>query len=109
MRGGGNTFTVGDQTLKHITCNIYSCQYLNIWYSLYFSIFYPLTKGEYVMTCIVSETWHSFQIPIFSITVFYLPTDAQENCIKENIKIYLITAPAYFGLIIIRERIIRAC
>jgi hypothetical protein len=38
---------------------------------------------------------------------FYLPTDAQESCFKKNIKIYIKTAPTYFGLItIIRERII---
>ena len=45
------------------------------------------------------------------IKVFYLPTDAQENCFKKNIKIYIITASTYFGLItiIISERIIRAC
>jgi hypothetical protein len=36
----------------------------------------------------------------------YLPTDAQESFFK-NIKIYIKTAPKYFGLItIIRERII---
>jgi len=33
--------------------------------------------------------------------VFYLPTDAQENCFKKNIKIYIKTAPTYFGAIII--------
>jgi len=37
---------------------------------------------------------------------FYLPTDAQENCFKKNIKIYIKTTPACFGSItIIRERI----
>jgi hypothetical protein len=41
------------------------------------------------------------------IKVFYLPTDAQENCFKKNIKIYFKTAPTCFGTItIIRERII---
>jgi len=45
-----------------------------------------------------------------SIKVFYLPTDAQENCFKRNIKIYIKTAPTCFGLItIIRERTIWAC
>ena len=44
------------------------------------------------------------------IRVFYFPTDAQENCFKKNIKIYVKTTPTYFGLItIIRERISRAC
>jgi len=39
---------------------------------------------------------------------FYLPTDAQEKCFKKNIKIYIKTAPVYFGAItIVRERIIR--
>jgi hypothetical protein len=38
----------------------------------------------------------------------YVPTDAQESCFK-NIKIYIKTAPKFFGLItIIRERIIWA-
>jgi len=38
--------------------------------------------------------------------VFYLPTDAQENCFKKNIKIYIKTAPTCFGAItVIRERI----
>jgi len=33
------------------------------------------------------------------------PTDAQENCFKSSIKIYIKTAPTYFGVItIIRER-----
>jgi hypothetical protein len=44
------------------------------------------------------------------IKVFYSPTDAQVNCLKNNFKIYIETAPAFFGAItIIRERIIRAC
>jgi hypothetical protein len=35
------------------------------------------------------------------------PTDAQENCFKKSIKIYIKTAPACFGVItIIRERTI---
>jgi len=35
------------------------------------------------------------------------PTDAQENYFKRNIKIYIKTAPTYFGVItIIRERTI---
>jgi hypothetical protein len=36
----------------------------------------------------------------------FLPTDAQENCFKKNIKIYIKTAPTCFGAItIIRESI----
>ena len=46
---------------------------------------------------------------LFLSKFFYLPTDAQENCFKKNIKIYIKTAPTCFGTItIIRERIIRA-
>ena len=30
---------------------------------------------------------------------FYLQTDAQENCIKNNIKIYFKTAPTCFGAV----------
>jgi hypothetical protein len=46
------------------------------------------------------------------IKVFYLPTDAQVNCLKNNFKIYvkidIKTAPTCFGAItIIRERTIR--
>jgi len=38
--------------------------------------------------------------------IFYLPTDAQENCFKKNIKIYIKTAPTCFGtIIIIRKHI----
>jgi hypothetical protein len=41
---------------------------------------------------------------------FYLPTDAQENRFKNNIKIYIKTAATCFGSItIIRQRIIPAC
>jgi len=33
-----------------------------------------------------------------------LPTDAQEKCFKESIKIYIKTAPTYFGVFtVIRE------
>jgi hypothetical protein len=36
----------------------------------------------------------------------FLPTDAQENCFKNNIKIYIKTATTYFSAItIIRESI----
>jgi hypothetical protein len=42
-----------------------------------------------------------------SSKVFYLPTDAQENCFKKNIKIYIKTAPTCFSAITtIMERII---
>jgi hypothetical protein len=30
------------------------------------------------------------------IKVFYLPTDAQEDCFKKNIKIYIKTAPTFW-------------
>jgi hypothetical protein len=46
----------------------------------------------------------------YTFKVFYLPTDAQEKCFKRNIKIYIKTAPTWFGLItIIRECTIQAC
>ena len=51
--------------------------------------------------------FHSRTVHLDIIKVFYLPTDAQENCFKKNIKIYIKTAPTCFGAItIIRERII---
>ena len=53
-------------------------------------------------------------ILILSKFFFYLPTDAQVKCLKNNFKIYIKidikTAPTCFGAItIIRERIIRGC
>jgi hypothetical protein len=49
--------------------------------------------------------FHSRTVHLDSIKVFYLPTDAQENCFKKNIKIYNKTAPICFGAItIIRKR-----
>jgi hypothetical protein len=49
----------------------------------------------------------SFKI-VFNIKVFYLPTNAQENCFKKNIRIYIKTAPTCFGfIIIIRECIMQ--
>jgi len=43
------------------------------------------------------------------IKVFYLPTDAQENCCKKNIKIYIKTAPTCFGEIAIIRECVWAC
>jgi hypothetical protein len=49
--------------------------------------------------------FHSRTVRLYIIKVFYLPTEAQENCFKKNIKIYIKTAPTCFGAItIIRER-----
>jgi hypothetical protein len=51
--------------------------------------------------------FHNRTVHLHVIKVFYLPTDAQENCFKKNIKIYIKTAATCFGAItIIRERII---
>jgi hypothetical protein len=45
-----------------------------------------------------------------SIKVFYSPTDAQVNCLKNSFKIDIKTAPTCFGAVtIIRERTVRAC
>jgi len=53
--------------------------------------------------------FHSRTVHLDIIKVFYSPTDAQENCFKKNIKIYIKTAPTCFGAItIIRERILWA-
>jgi hypothetical protein len=67
--------------------------------------------GPYAILPVFHE--RSSLTPVFklllSLGVFYLPTDAQENCFKKNIKIYIKTAPTCFGLITIsRERTIRA-
>ena len=41
---------------------------------------------------------------------FYLPTDAQLNCLKNNFKIDIKTAPTCFGVItIIRGSTIQSC
>ena len=54
-----------------------------------------------------SGNFHSHTMHLDIIKVSYLPTDAQENCFKKNIKIYIKTAPIRFGAItIIREHII---
>jgi hypothetical protein len=54
--------------------------------------------------------FHSCTVHLDIIKVFYLPTDAQDNWFKKNIKIFSKTAPTCFGaLTIIRERIIQAC
>jgi len=50
--------------------------------------------------------FHNRTLHFDIIKLFYLPTDAQENCFKNNIIIYIKTAPTCFGAItIIRERI----
>jgi len=58
------------------------------------------------MYCILNKIMEFFwsYLPNYNVTnVFYLPTDAQEDFIK-NIKIYIKNAPTCFGLItIIRE------
>jgi len=33
------------------------------------------------------------------LSKFYLPTDAQLNCLKNNFKIYIKTAPTYFSAV----------
>ena len=33
------------------------------------------------------------------IKIFHPPTDAQVNCLKNNFKIYIKTAPTYFGAV----------
>jgi hypothetical protein len=53
------------------------------------------------------EQVHSRTQHLDIIKVCYLPTDAQEDCFKRNIKIYIKNAPTWFGLIpVIRERTI---
>jgi len=50
--------------------------------------------------------FHSRTVHLDIIKVL-LPTDAQENCFKRSVKIYIKTAPTCFGVItIIRERTI---
>jgi len=61
-----------------------------------------INKTNY--TCFHSRILH------LDIIKVLLPTDAQENCFKMIIKIYIKTAPTCFCVItIIRERTIWAC
>jgi hypothetical protein len=43
--------------------------------------------------------FHSRTVHLDVIKVYYLPTDAQVNCLKNNIKIYIKTAPTSFGAV----------
>jgi hypothetical protein len=52
------------------------------------------------------NNFHSRTLHLDIIKVL-LPTDAQENCFKRSIKIYIKAAPTFFGVITtIRERTI---
>jgi len=46
---------------------------------------------------------HTYRTSSYYQSFFYLPTDAQVNCLKNNFKIYvkinIKTAPTYFGVI----------
>jgi hypothetical protein len=54
----------------------------------------------------IFSKFHSRTVHLDIIKYFYLPTDAQENCFKNNIKIYIKTAPTCFGAVtIMRERV----
>jgi len=61
---------------------------------------YTLNKNQlHLKSCVIYNTVKS--------KFFYLPTDAQENCFKKNIKIHIKIAPTCSGVIpIIRENII---
>jgi hypothetical protein len=72
-----------------------------------------MASGVLCFSCRTGKHFWSFFFPhsrivhLDIVKVFYLPTDAQENCFKKDFKIYIKTAPACFSLItIIRERII---
>jgi len=55
-------------------------------------------------------SFHTVVPYILILSKFYLPTDAQENCFKRSIKIYIKTAPTCFGVItIVRERTMWTC
>jgi hypothetical protein len=55
----------------------------------------------------IYASFHSHTVHLDIIKIFYLPTDAQKNCFKRNIKIYIETAPTCFSAItIISERLI---
>jgi len=45
--------------------------------------------------------FHSRTVHLDIIRVFYVPTDEQKSCFKNNIEIYIKTAPTCFGLTLI--------
>ena len=45
------------------------------------------------------DNFHSHTVRLDIIKAFYSPTDAQVNCLKNNIKIYIKTAPTCFGAV----------
>jgi hypothetical protein len=62
------------------------------------------------ITCQLCKLTNNWAYLTKLIKFFYLSADAQENCFKKNIKIYIQTAPTCFGATtIIRGRIIWAC
>jgi hypothetical protein len=66
--------------------------------------------NEDIDSIVLASRSNGVVITIWIIKVFYLQTDAQVNCFKYNIEIYIKAAPTCFGLITtIRERIISAC
>jgi hypothetical protein len=68
------------------------------------------TNSEYLIEHNLLLFIHSSTVHLEIIKAFYLPTDAQENRFKKNIKIYFKTAPTCFDAItIIGDRFIRAC
>jgi len=63
------------------------------------------TCRRYKVSKVKPIHWKS--VPIIQVL---LPTNAQENCFKRNINIYIKTAPTCFGVItIIRKRTIWVC
>jgi len=42
---------------------------------------------------------HTYRTSSYYQSFFYLPTDAQVNCLKNNFKIYIKTAPTCFGAV----------
>jgi hypothetical protein len=50
-----------------------------------------------VCVCVCVCLWQS---EVFEyVKVIYSPTDAQGNCLKNSIKIYIKIAPTYFGVV----------
>jgi hypothetical protein len=47
----------------------------------------------------IRDNFHSNTVHLDIIKVFYLPTAAQMNCLKNDIKIYIKTAPTCFGAV----------
>jgi hypothetical protein len=87
------TFKLENSIAMKINCNYRIAAVLHTletWHFRYI-IVYTLHKGD-------DDDNNSNNNNIKIYQSFLSPTDAQENCFKRNIKIYITTAPTCFGI-----------